>query len=146
MPDIYRLKGKNINFSNKTQTTGTDRNENANAAEKRSLSGCFSGENRTLRHAESVEIRSWSNPSRLRKIIMRQIIMRINAQYTPPTPTRWNCRVASRRSRRRCVHEFATSSRRLPTDSLMWTQRSPVGRDPVFNSAATAIEVGYDVT
>ena len=29
-----------------------------------------------------------------------------NAQCTPPTPTRWNCRVASRR---RCVHEFATS-------------------------------------
>jgi len=40
-----------------------------------------------------------------------------NAQYTPPTPTRRNCFVASRR-RRRCVHEFATSSRRLPTDSV----------------------------
>ena len=39
-----------------------------------------------------------------------------NAQYTPST--RRNCRVASRR-RRRCVHEFATSSRRLPTDSAM---------------------------
>jgi len=36
------------------------------------------------------------------------------AQYTPPT--RRNCRVSSRR---RCVHEFATSSRRLPTDSVM---------------------------
>jgi len=36
-------------------------------------------------------------------------------QYTPPT--RLNCRAASRR-RRRCVHEFATSSRRLPTDSV----------------------------
>jgi len=36
-------------------------------------------------------------------------------QYTPPTPTRLSCRVASRR---RCVHEFATSSRRLPTDSV----------------------------
>ena len=33
------------------------------------------------------------------------------AQYTPPTPTRRNCRVSSRR-RRRCVHEFATISRR----------------------------------
>ena len=32
------------------------------------------------------------------------------AQYTPPTPTRRNCRVSSR-LRRRCVHEFATSSR-----------------------------------
>jgi len=40
-----------------------------------------------------------------------------NTQYTPPTPTRRNCFVASRR-RRRCVHEFATSSRRLPTDSI----------------------------
>ena len=39
------------------------------------------------------------------------------AQYTPPTPTRRNCFVASRR-RRRCVHEFTTSSRRLPTDSV----------------------------
>jgi len=38
-------------------------------------------------------------------------------QYTPPTPTRLNCRVASRR-RRRCVHEFATSSRLLPMDSV----------------------------
>ena len=36
------------------------------------------------------------------------------AQYTPPTPTRRNCFVASCR-RRRWVHEFATSSRRLPT-------------------------------
>ena len=33
-----------------------------------------------------------------------------NAQYTPPTPTRQNCRVSSRR---RCVHEFATSSRQF---------------------------------
>ena len=32
------------------------------------------------------------------------------AQYTPPTPTRRNCRVASRR---RCVHEFATSWRQF---------------------------------
>jgi len=39
------------------------------------------------------------------------------AQYTPPT--RRNCFVASRqRQRRWCVHEFATSSRRLPTDSI----------------------------
>ena len=37
------------------------------------------------------------------------------SQYTSPTPTRLNCRVASRRW---CVHEFATSSRRLPTDSV----------------------------
>ena len=48
-----------------------------------------------------------------------------NAQYTPPTPTRRNCRVASRR-RRWCVHEFATRSRRLPIDSAMWTQPSAV--------------------
>ena len=34
-----------------------------------------------------------------------------NAWYTPPT--RRNCLVGSR-----CVHEFATSSRRLPTDSI----------------------------
>ena len=33
-----------------------------------------------------------------------------NAQYTPPTPPRRNCRVASRR---RCVHEFATSWRQF---------------------------------
>ena len=39
------------------------------------------------------------------------------AQYTPPTPTRRNCRVASRR-RRRCEHEFATTSTRLPTDTV----------------------------
>ena len=31
------------------------------------------------------------------------------AQYTPPTPTRRNCFIASRR-RRRCVHEFATTA------------------------------------
>jgi len=29
------------------------------------------------------------------------------AQYTPPTPTRRNCRVSSRQ---RCVHEFATTA------------------------------------
>ena len=41
------------------------------------------------------------------------------AQYTkPPTPTWLNCRVESRR-RSRCEHNiFATSSRRLPTDSV----------------------------
>jgi len=43
------------------------------------------------------------------------IVLYLKAQYTPPTPTRQNCRVSSRR---RCVHEFATSSRRLPTDSV----------------------------
>ena len=47
-----------------------------------------------------------------------------NAKYTPPT--RRNCRVASRQ-RRRCVHEFATSSRRLPTDSAMWTELLDTG-------------------
>ena len=30
-----------------------------------------------------------------------------NAQYTPPTPTRRNCFVASRR---RCAHEFTTTA------------------------------------
>jgi len=45
------------------------------------------------------------------------------AQYTPPTPTRRRDEtVLSHRVRRRCVHEFATSSRRLPTASAMWTQ------------------------
>jgi len=39
------------------------------------------------------------------------------AQYTPPTPTRRNCFV--------CVHEFATSSRRLPTDWLCERSRRP---------------------
>jgi len=39
------------------------------------------------------------------------------AQYTPPPLTRLNCRVVSRR-RRHSVHEFATNSRRLPTDSV----------------------------
>jgi len=38
-----------------------------------------------------------------------------NAQYTPPTPTRRNCRVASSSAVRT---QFATSSRRLPTDSV----------------------------
>ena len=46
------------------------------------------------------------------------------AQYTPPT--RRNCRVASRR-RWRCEHKFATSSRRLPMDSAMWTQLLDTG-------------------
>ena len=54
------------------------------------------------------------------------------SQYTPPTPTRRNCRVSSRRwcvhtaaddetvlsRRRRRCKRFATSSRRLPTDSV----------------------------
>ena len=44
-------------------------------------------------------------------------VVQTKAQYTPPTPTRRNCRVSSR-WRRRCVHKFATSSRRLPTDSI----------------------------
>jgi len=35
--------------------------------------------------------------------------LKCKAQYTPPTPTRRNCFVASRR-RRRCVHEFATTN------------------------------------
>jgi len=35
--------------------------------------------------------------------------------YTPPTPTRLNCRVASASA---VCSEFATSSRRLPTDSV----------------------------
>ena len=47
---------------------------------------------------------SWREPHRSRSVLY---------QYTPPTPARLNCRVASRR---RCVHEFATSSGRLPTD------------------------------
>jgi len=42
------------------------------------------------------------------------------AQYTPPTPTPRNCFVASRR---RCVHEFATTA-----DGF-------VGRNPVYNTA-----------
>ena len=49
-------------------------------------------------------------------IIAAFLLTDSKAQYTPPTPTRRNCRVASRR---RCVHEFATSSRRLSTDSVM---------------------------
>ena len=65
------------------------------------------------------------------------------AQYTPPTPTRRNCRVSSRR---RCVHEFATSSRRLPTDSAMRTHNAAVSHDPVYNTAANGTEVRYDVT
>jgi len=38
------------------------------------------------------------------------------------------------------------NSRRLPTDSAMRTHNAAVGRDPVYNSAANGIEVGYDVT
>ena len=43
---------------------------------------------------------------RINKIILRFTILfyTCKAQYTPPTPTRRNCFVASRR-RRRCVHE-----------------------------------------
>ena len=65
------------------------------------------------------------------------------AQYTPPTPTRRNCRVVTRR-RRRCeqnsqlAHDDCQRIRRC--------ERSSIGRDPVYNSAANAIEVGYDVT
>jgi len=58
---------------------------------------------------------------------------RPKAQYTPPTPTRRNCFVASR-WRRRCVHEFATSSRRLPTDSAMWTQPMAVTKFTILQS------------
>ena len=36
--------------------------------------------------------------------------------------------------------------RRLPTDSAMRTHNAAVSRDPVYNSAANGIEVGYDVT
>ena len=50
----------------------------------------------------------------------------IKAQYTPPTPTRRNCFVASRR-RRRCVHEFATTA----DGSAMQTHNAAIGRDPV---------------
>ena len=48
------------------------------------------------------------------------------AQYTPPTPTRRNCRVASRR---RCEHEFATSWRQF---RRVVGVNTPVGsRDPL---------------
>jgi len=47
--------------------------------------------------------------------------------------------VASRR-RRRCVHEFAT------TADGFGDVNAAVGRDQVYNSAANAVEVGYDVT
>ena len=47
------------------------------------------------------------------------------AQYTPPTPTRRNCRVSSRR---RCVHEFATGWRQF---RRVVGVNTPVGsRDP----------------
>jgi len=45
-------------------------------------------------------------------VINRQ---KTNAQYTPPTPTRRNCFVASTSA---VWTQFATSSRRLPTDSV----------------------------
>ena len=48
-----------------------------------------------------------------------------NAQYTPPTPTRRNCFVASRR-RRRCVHEFATTDDGFGDANA---QRSRMGHD-----------------
>ena len=54
-------------------------------------------------------------------LLFIQVYKISKAPYTPPTPTRRNCFVASRR-RRRCVHELATSSGRLLTDSAMWTQ------------------------
>jgi len=72
------------------------------------------------------------------------------AQYTPPTPTRLNCRVKSSLRRRAVCIDFATSSRRLPTYLVeklktehvesSWVVSggvySPVGsRDPVSNSA-----------
>jgi len=70
----------------------------------------------------------------------------LNAQYTPPTLR--NCLVASRR-RWRCVHEFATSSRRLPTDSIdnlktgqtdsiaVWLTWNLIDTDNFFNSDDT---------
>ena len=91
----------------------------------------------------SMSLMSWSDEVPRSTRPPRYIYESTNAQYTPPTPTRRNCRVASRR---RCVHEFATSSRRLPTDSVMLN--AAVGRDQVYNTAVNGrpIEVGYDVT
>ena len=45
------------------------------------------------------------------------------AQYTPPTPTRRNCLVSSRR---RCVHEFATTADGFGDANA---QRSRTGHD-----------------
>ena len=50
-----------------------------------------------------------------------------NAQYTPPTSTRRNCRVASRR---RCEHEFATSWRQFRRVVGVYT---PVGSRELGN-------------
>ena len=46
--------------------------------------------------------------------------------------------VLSRR-RRRCVHEFATSSRRLPSADGFGDVNAADGRDQVYNSAANAM-------
>jgi len=49
-------------------------------------------------------------------------------------------------SRRVGVGGVYMNSRRLPKDSAMRMHNAAVGRDPVYNNAANAIEVGYDVT
>ena len=49
-------------------------------------------------------------------------------------------------SRRVGVGGGYMNSRRLPTDSAMRTHNAAIGRDRVYNSAVSAIEVGYDVT
>ena len=61
------------------------------------------------------------------------------AQYTPPTPTRLNCRVELRR---RCVHNSQLATIWTSLNSEVELRRvsgvnAPVGsRDPIFNSRA----------
>jgi len=50
------------------------------------------------------------------------------AQYTPPTPTRRNCRVESRRRQRCEQNSHTTSSQRLPTGAYGCTSLTPKTR------------------
>ena len=57
-----------------------------------------------------IGIRGWAGRTFSLSILLILPFVGPKAQYTPPTPTRRNCRVSSRR---RCVHEFATSWRQF---------------------------------
>jgi len=63
---------------------------------------------RCLKSLSTTTLRAWS---------IAPDTTQVKAQYTPPTPMRLCCGVESCR-RRLCETKFATSSRRLPTDSV----------------------------
>jgi len=62
------------------------------------------------------------------------------AQYTPPTPTRRNCRVSSRR---RCVYEFATTPcpEKKGTNSILGITSSNIDRFSKFFQCCNLLEI-----